>query len=82
MNAAQYRKALAVLALAVVQVAAYIVADPTDLPAWVVAAAGLVNTLAVWWVRNDPMPAKHGPVEKFGRQSGVGGFKPPDQPTT
>ena len=81
MTAAQYRKAIAVFVLAVVQVAAYVIANPTDLPAWVVGVAGLVNTAAVYWIRNDP-PAKHGPAEKFGRQPGVGGFKPPDQPTT
>jgi hypothetical protein len=52
-NLGKYRKAISVGLLALVQLAAYIVADPRDLPAWVVAAAGLINTLAVWWVRND-----------------------------
>ena len=76
----QYRKALAALLLAVVQVAAYIIADPVDLPPWVVAAAGLVNTAAVYGIRNAP-PPRHGPTERFGRQAGVGGFEAPtDQP--
>jgi hypothetical protein len=60
MTAAQARKAIAVAALGLAQLAAYIIADPTNLPPWVVAAAGIINTLAVFWVRNDP-PAQHGP---------------------
>ena len=56
MKLGRYRKAIAVGLLGLVQLAAYIVADPRDLPPWVVTAAAAVNTLAVFWVRNDQPP--------------------------
>jgi type IV secretory pathway protease TraF len=52
MNLARYRKALTIGLLGLVEVAAYIVADPRELPPWVVTAAAAINTLAVFWVRN------------------------------
>jgi hypothetical protein len=64
-TAAQARKAIAVAVLAVVQLAAYVIADPADLPPWVVAAAGIINTLAVYWVRND-QPNQAAANEVFG----------------
>jgi hypothetical protein len=65
MTAAQARKAIAVAALAVAELAAYIIADPTDLPPWVVAAAGLVNVLAVYYIRNA-QPKQGAADEVFG----------------
>jgi hypothetical protein len=73
-SAAQARKAIAVAVLGIIQLAAYIVADPTNLPPWVVAAAGIINTLAVYWVRNDPA-VQHGP-----RAAGLAD-QPPRPPT-
>ena len=75
---ARYRKFIVALIGALAVVGAEL---PADAPSWLGGAFAVITALGVYWVRNDP-PAKHGPVEKFGRQSGVGGFKPPDQPTT
>jgi type IV secretory pathway protease TraF len=47
-----HRKALAIAVLGVLEVAAYIAADPRDLPSWVVTGALAVNALAVYTVRN------------------------------
>ena len=49
---ARYRKAITIGLLGLVEVAAYIAADPRDLPPWVVTAAAVTNTLAVYFVRN------------------------------
>jgi len=48
------RKFLAVALLGLVELAAYVVADPRNLPSWVVTGALAVNALAVYWVRNQP----------------------------
>lgn len=52
----RYRKTLAAGLLGVVELAAYIAADPRDLPSWVVTAALAVNAAAVYFVRNQPPP--------------------------
>jgi hypothetical protein len=52
-NLAKYRKAITIGLLGLVELAAYIAADPRDLPPWVVAAAAIINTIGVLWVRND-----------------------------
>jgi type IV secretory pathway protease TraF len=49
---ARYRKTLAAVLLGLAEVAAYVAADPRDLPSWVVTAALAVNALAVYGVRN------------------------------
>ncbi len=51
------RKTLIAVALGVVELAAYVAADPRDLPPWVVTAALAVNAAGVWWVRNAPPPS-------------------------
>jgi hypothetical protein len=48
------RKFLAVAALGVVELAAFVVADPRDLPPWVVTGALAINAAAVYIVRNQP----------------------------
>ena len=55
-NVARMRKFLAVAVLGLVEVAAYVVADPRNLPSWVVTGALAVNALAVYIVRNQPVP--------------------------
>jgi hypothetical protein len=72
----QYRKFLVALVGALAVVGAEI---PADAPGWLTGAFAVISAIGVYAVRNDP-PAKHGPPEKFGRQAGVGGFEPPDQP--
>jgi hypothetical protein len=45
---AAHRKALAIAVLGLLELAAYILADPGELPDWVVTAAVVVNTLGVY----------------------------------
>jgi len=47
------RKTLVAVVLGLVELAAYIAADPRDLPAWVVSAALAINAFGVWYIRND-----------------------------
>ena len=54
MNLAPYRKAAVAVGLGVAEVAAYVVANPADLPGWVVGAAVGVNAAAVFLIRNKP----------------------------
>jgi hypothetical protein len=51
------RKFLVVAALGVLEAAAYIAADPRDLPPWVVTGALAVNAAGVYFVRNRPPPS-------------------------
>ena len=51
---APYRKAAVAVGFGVAATAAYVVANPTDLPGWVVGAALGVNAMAVFAVRNRP----------------------------
>ena len=51
---AEHRKTLTIAGLGILQLAAYVVADPRDLPAWVVSAAVAVNTLGVYAIKNAP----------------------------
>lgn len=51
---AEHRKALTIAGLGLLQLAAYIVADPRNLPPWVVTLAVAVNTIGVYAVRNAP----------------------------
>lgn len=70
---AEHRKALTVLALGLLQLAAYIAADPRNLPPWVVSAAVAVNTVGVWWVRNAPVESRNGPaMTRLARSSELG----------
>jgi hypothetical protein len=45
---AAHRKALAIALLGVLEVAAYVIADPGELPDWVVTLAAAVNVLGVY----------------------------------
>jgi hypothetical protein len=54
---ARMRKFLVVAALGVLEAAAYVAADPRDLPAWVVTGALAVNAAGVYFVRNRPPPS-------------------------
>jgi hypothetical protein len=49
----RYRKTFTIAGLGLLQLAAFIVADPRTLPPWVVSAAVAVNTIGVFIVRND-----------------------------
>jgi hypothetical protein len=50
---ARYRKTFAAALLGLVELAAYIAADPRDLPSWVVTGALATNALAVYVIRNQ-----------------------------
>lgn len=54
----QRRKALAIAALGLAEVAAYIIADPGELPKWVVTAAAAVNVLGVYWMPRNAQPVR------------------------
>ena len=58
---AEHRKTLTIAGLGILQLAAYVVADPRDLPAWVVTVAVAVNTLGVYAIRNAPAARSHQP---------------------
>jgi hypothetical protein len=56
-NWPRYRKFFIAAGLGVLEAAAYIAADPHDLPSWVVTGALAVNAIGVLWVRNRPPPS-------------------------
>lgn len=53
---ARHRKALAIAFLGAVEVAAYIIADPGELPEWVITVAALVNVLGVYLAPKNAQP--------------------------
>jgi hypothetical protein len=53
---AEHRKTLTIAGLGILQLAAYVAADPRNLPSWVVTLAVAVNTIGVYAVRNDLPP--------------------------
>jgi hypothetical protein len=53
---AGHRKALAIAVLGVLEVAAYVIADPGELPDWVVTAATVANILGVYFAPRNAQP--------------------------
>jgi hypothetical protein len=53
---AAHRKALAIALLGLVEVAAYIIADPGELPDWVITLAAVVNVLGVYLAPRNATP--------------------------
>lgn len=72
---AEHRKALTVLGLGLLQLAAYVVADPRNLPPWVVSVAVAVNTIGVWWVRNAPQRVSRDDLKAAPRPTTTGGYE-------
>lgn len=75
MRWSRYRKTLAAAVLGLVELAAYIAADPRDLPSWVVTGALAINALAVFYVRNT-LPPQMAPT-LFARRPVLGAEPPP-----
>jgi hypothetical protein len=80
MTLARMRKFLVVAALGVLEAAAYIAADPRDLPAWVVTGALAVNAASVYWVRNRPPPSAEVLLARRVRESQQAKAPPFDTP--
>jgi hypothetical protein len=55
---AEHRKSLAIALLGVLEVAAYIVADPGELPKWVVTVAAVINVLGVYLAPRNAPPVR------------------------
>jgi hypothetical protein len=55
---ATHRKSLAAAGVGVLQLAAYIIADPSKVPPWVVGVAVAINAFGVWAVPANAKPAK------------------------
>lgn len=55
---ATHRKSLAAAGVGAVQLAAYIVADPTKVPPWVVGVAVAVNAVGVWAAPANAQPSR------------------------
>jgi hypothetical protein len=79
-NLARARKFLVVAGLGLLEAAAYIVADPRDLPAWVVTGALAVNAASVYWVRNRPAPSAEALLARRVRESQKAKAPPFDAP--
>jgi hypothetical protein len=69
MNLARMRKFLVVAAFGLLEAAAYVAADPRDLPAWVVTGALAVNAAGVYFVRNRPPPSAEALLARRVRES-------------
>jgi hypothetical protein len=69
MRLARMRKFLVVASLGLLEAAAYVAADPRDLPAWVVTGALAVNAAGVYFVRNRPAPSAEALLAQRVRES-------------
>jgi peptidoglycan/LPS O-acetylase OafA/YrhL len=72
---ATHRKSLAAAGLGILQLAAYIVADPSKVPPWVVGVAVAINAFGVW-----AAPANARPVSRadLAREVGPTRFAGPE----
>jgi len=61
---AGHRKALAIAGLGVLELSAYILADPRNVPPWVVALAAAVNTFGVYIMPRNAQPVTRGDVAR------------------
>jgi type IV secretory pathway protease TraF len=61
---AGHRKALAIAVLGALELAAYIIADPAELPDWVVTAATVANVLGVYFTPRNAQPVSREDLQR------------------